>query len=167
MYGAKIKFEPGTSTIETLHDHFNTNHSAISTDALNHSEISTDALSSRSMTELSVDVNVLCAGSNNMAVASVCSNILATLRLQHMYTPHYFAWRLVKHYFSDSELINKNCHGNRGKQPLNYEKLFQIRLLVFQYFPAASDYEEEKDWKLCVDKINMGIRNYMRTVKKT
>ena len=161
MYGDKseIKFEPKTSTIENLHDNFNTNNSEI---------ISTDALSLRSMAEFSVDVNVLCTGSNNMAVSSVCSNILATLRLQHdIHTPHYFAWRLVKQFFSNKELINKTCHGNMSKQPLNYEKLVQIRILVFQYFPVASDHEEEKDWKLCVDKINMGFRNYMRTVKKT
>lgn len=70
-----------------------------------------------------------------------------------------FAWRLVRHFFTDSELKDHNCFGRRGKLPLDGAKLDKIEKIVFAYYPVGNNSLYPQMWRECVVAIDKGIRN--------
>ncbi|VDI71600.1 Hypothetical predicted protein [Mytilus galloprovincialis] len=70
-----------------------------------------------------------------------------------------FAWRLVRHYFTDPELKDHNCFGRRGKMPLITDKLEKVESIVFAYYPVADPALYPQAWRECVVAIDKGIRN--------
>lgn len=70
-----------------------------------------------------------------------------------------FAWRLVRHFFTDYELKDHNCFGRRGKLPLNSAKLEKVEQIVFAYYPVDNMSHYPQMWRECVIAIDKGIRN--------
>ena len=72
-----------------------------------------------------------------------------------------FAVKLVQKFYSVSELVNRNCKGTRGKEPLEPTKLAKVRECTFKIYPTPSTLKEEQ-WKKCV----IAIDEYLRRKKK-
>ena len=72
-----------------------------------------------------------------------------------------FAVKLVRKFYSVSELVNRNCKGTRGKEPLEPTKLAKVRECTFKIYPTPSTLKEEQ-WKKCV----IAIDEYLRRKKK-
>lgn len=70
-----------------------------------------------------------------------------------------FAWKLVRHYFTDYELRDHNCYGRKGKKALSQDKLSKIYHLVFRYFPVEEPAMKERAWRECTIAVDKGIRN--------
>ena len=70
-----------------------------------------------------------------------------------------FAWKLVRHFFMDSELKDHNCFGRRGKSPLNIQKLEKVENIVFAYYPVVDVALYAQAWRECIVAIDKGIRN--------
>lgn len=72
-----------------------------------------------------------------------------------------FAVKLIQKFYSASELVNRNCRGTRGKEPLEPTKLARVRACTFKFFPTPSTLKEGQ-WKKCV----IAIDEYLRRKKK-
>ena len=72
-----------------------------------------------------------------------------------------FAVKLTQKFYSASELVNRNCRGTWGKEPLEPTKLAGVRECTFKFFPTPSTLKEGQ-WKKCV----IAIDEYVRRKKK-
>ena len=69
-----------------------------------------------------------------------------------------FSVQLLRHMFTPSELEGHNVRGVGGKLPLNPEKMFKIKEIVFRFFPASLS-EQELLWRDCRKAINAYLGN--------
>ena len=69
-----------------------------------------------------------------------------------------FSVHLLRHMFTPSELEGRNVRGVGGKLPLNPEKIFKIKEILFRFFPASLS-QQELLWRDCRKAIDAYLRN--------
>ena len=74
-----------------------------------------------------------------------------------------FSVQLLRHMFTPSELAGRNVRGVGGKLPLNAEKIFKIKEIVFRFFPASLS-QQELLWRDCRKAIDAYLRNIKKPV---
>ena len=72
-----------------------------------------------------------------------------------------FSVRLVKRFFSASELVNRNCTGTKGKEALDPDKLGEVKKYTFRMYLTPST-QKDSQWKKCI----IAIDEYLRRKKK-
>ena len=74
-----------------------------------------------------------------------------------------FSVQLLRHMFTPSELAGRNVRGVGSKLPLNAEKIFKIKEIVFRFFPASLS-QQELLWRDCRKAIDAYLRNIKKPV---
>ena len=88
---------------------------------------------------------------------SVDEDVLFQLRLRST-SERNFSVQLLRHMFTPSELAGCNVKGVGGKLPLNPEKIFKIKEIVFRFFPASLS-QQELLWRECQKAIDAYLHN--------
>jgi hypothetical protein len=60
-----------------------------------------------------------------------------SLKLKCINSRTAFSWQVFQVLFAKEEMVGRNCHGARGKQPLDADKLLQIKRIAFHHHPMA------------------------------
>ena len=68
-----------------------------------------------------------------------------------------FAVHLLREFFRDEELKNKNVSGKKGKEPLDPARMGKIRACYFKMYPCNREQEKHK-WSRCTESINTYLR---------
>ena len=74
-----------------------------------------------------------------------------------------FGSKLVQALFSPEELVDRNCAGKKGKQPLDPMKLDKVKNYVFRMYPVPSC-QKEVQWKKCVVAIDEFLRRRSKNI---
>ena len=68
-----------------------------------------------------------------------------------------FAVKLVQRFFTQDQLVNRNCRGSRGKEGLDAVKLAAVKKYTFRFFPTPVGLKDQK-WGKCVIAIDEFLR---------
>ena len=68
-----------------------------------------------------------------------------------------FAVKLVQRFFTQDQLVNRNCRGSRGKEGLDAVKLAAVKKYTFKFFPTPVGLKDQK-WGKCVIAIDEFLR---------